>query len=823
MKTLSRETQVKIYRAFLTGTGALIVGTAAAQVWQQPFDQRLLILAACTVGGSRILASRMPCVTNIITVSDTFVFLTALLCGRDAGVLMAVIATAGDSARYVRQARVVALNIAAICCSFFAASCLVQAIFGDPARLAHHKETFFTYLCALALFAATQTSVNLTLVFLPKYLQGREAFTQAWRKSHAQTAVTTAVTYFSGVATAAIVNALVFYYGFWAVGSLVPLLVANYLIYRPYIKNVEEAHRHAEETRALHLRTLEAFAAAVDAKDQITHDHVRRVQIYAEGVGRLLGLSEPELQALHAGALLHDIGKLAVPDYILNKPGRLTAAEFDKMKIHTVVGAQILERINFPYPLVPVVRHHHERWDGKGYPDGLQGEEIPITARVLTVVDCFDALREDRQYRKGLTREEAIEMLRRDRGTFFDPRIVDLFIENLPRFEEQIARLRQGEHAFMPLTIEETEAIRRATPAAGLAVELPREEPEYVRTILAAHQASQEFIALYEIAQTFTSSLDVRDTLAIVVNKLERIVPFDTCVVYLLEEGGAAVAHHVVGANAERFRGRAIRPGEGVTGWVLANNHHFANTDPALDLAPLGVTGYSAIAVYPLAKGERRFGALAVYSQKLESYSDDHLHSLGRVASLTSDAIHNALVHAETRERAMTDALTGLPNSRHLEACFRREQERVETCDLKLLLVDLNGFHRVNEALGHERGDEILREVGELIREQLRRDDQLFRYAGDEFVALLHETPLEQLSEISLRIESAIAAHRFADLAERGICLRVSVGRAEFARDGRTLETMLEAAESRLRADKAACRSLEQFERAALSRAQAEV
>ena len=192
----------------------------------------------------------------------------------------------------------------------------------------------------------------------------------------------------------------------------------------------------------LHLRTIEALAIAIDAKDEVTHDHVRRVQIYATGLARLFGLSESEIEALKAGALLHDIGKLAVPDYILNKPGSLTPAEFDKMKVHTIVGAEILERVGFPYPVVPVVRHHHERWDGRGYPDGLRGDQIPITARILTVADCFDAVREDRQYRKAMTREQAIQLLRDGSGTMFDPTVIGVFLDHLEDFEAEIRENR---------------------------------------------------------------------------------------------------------------------------------------------------------------------------------------------------------------------------------------------------------------------------------------------------------------------------------------------------------------------------------------------
>ena len=182
--------------------------------------------------------------------------------------------------------------------------------------------------------------------------------------------------------------------------------------------------RETEELSRIHFATAEALATAIDAKDQTTHCHVRRVQIYAAGMGEVLGLSRNEIAALKAGALLHDIGKLAVPAHIINKPGRLSPAEFEKMKIHTTVGAQILSRVEFPYPVTPIVRHHHEQWDGHGYPDGLKGEQIPITARIISVVDCFDSVREDRPFRRSMTRDEAIAFLLRGSGTHFDPNVV---------------------------------------------------------------------------------------------------------------------------------------------------------------------------------------------------------------------------------------------------------------------------------------------------------------------------------------------------------------------------------------------------------------
>ena len=221
----------------------------------------------------------------------------------------------------------------------------------------------------------------------------------------------------------------------------VGIVAAIYLIYRTSLERVHTKTREAEAVSKLHLATAEALATAIDAQDQTSHCHVRRVQIFAVGMGEVLKLAKPEIEALRAGALLHDVGKLAVPAHILNKPGRLSAAEFEKMKIHTTVGAQLLDRVDFPYPVVPIVRHHHEHWNGGGYPDGLRGEQIPLTARIISVVDCFDAVREDRPFRRGMTRDEALALLRRGSGTHFDPQVVELFIQNLPQFERQIAEL----------------------------------------------------------------------------------------------------------------------------------------------------------------------------------------------------------------------------------------------------------------------------------------------------------------------------------------------------------------------------------------------
>ena len=205
-------------------------------------------------------------------------------------------------------------------------------------------------------------------------------------------------------------------------------------------KQVAAEKRHVEEVCALHLRTIEGLALAIDAKDHTTHEHLHRVRTYAVEIAKDLGLNEQETDALRAAALLHDIGKLAVPDHIINKPGRLTPEEFEKMKIHPIIGADILEKVAFPYPVAPIVRAHHEKWDGSGYPDGLKGEQIPIGARILATVDCLDALASDRQYRKALPLDEAMNSIARESGTAFDPRVVEILQRRYLEFESCASR-----------------------------------------------------------------------------------------------------------------------------------------------------------------------------------------------------------------------------------------------------------------------------------------------------------------------------------------------------------------------------------------------
>lgn len=170
--------------------------------------------------------------------------------------------------------------------------------------------------------------------------------------------------------------------------------------------------------------TVEALVFAIRARDPSLYGHLTRVQIYAVDIGTELGLGGFELESLRTAALLHDIGKLAIPDHILSKPGKLTLAEFEQMKTHAVIGAEILKRMQLPYLVAQIVLTHHEKWNGKGYPYGLKGREIPRSARVLSAVDCLDALSSDRQYRRALPLDQAMAIVASESGQSYDPDVI---------------------------------------------------------------------------------------------------------------------------------------------------------------------------------------------------------------------------------------------------------------------------------------------------------------------------------------------------------------------------------------------------------------
>jgi diguanylate cyclase (GGDEF)-like protein/putative nucleotidyltransferase with HDIG domain len=787
----------RLYWSVMVAAGTLTGVWALSQCLSfspEQWGEFIALLCLVIITGSYPI--RIPNTAASVTAGDTFTFLSVLFLGVPAAIVIGMVDSFVCSWRTSRRATnwISAPAMMALCVFisgnlFYAVFALYSHLDISPLRtIAVRPEQLLVPLAAMMVLQFLLNGLALSIM---NALKNRRSIWRFWRDDY----LWTSWTFIAAACTAALIYEAVSKFGILYVLLGAPIIIVTYATYKIYFERASEKTREASEMSLLHLATVEALATAIDARDQTTHCHVRRVQIYAAGMGKVFCLSDAEIEALKAGALLHDVGKLAVPDHILNNPGRLTTQEFERMKVHTTVGAEILSRVDFPYPVVPIVRHHHEQWNGLGYPDGLKGEEIPITARIITVVDCFDSVREDRPFRRGLTREEAIALLLRGSGTHYDPKVVELFIKHLPRFEEEISALGLDLEPRTPASREDVPAPVKLADVARSKEQLSAMAYDQIKN------AHREVYALYEIARTFGSSLDIQDTVSILVNKVGHVVPFDTCAVYLHDElKGYATAAHVAGKNADALLNRCVAPGEGVTGFALANRRQITRIDPQLDFADIELSSesnYRSMVSLPLIKDERLLGALSIYSLHLAEYTDEHLRLLETVTRLASDALFNAMHHAETESNAMTDPLTGLPNARSMYLRFEQEASRArrKNCPFQVIMLDLDDFKQVNDTFGHKIGDKMLREIARLLQGQMREYDFLARYAGDEFVAIVQDLVGEQVEELRERIEKTIENFSLHVRAEHHARVGISVGAATYGLDGETLDQLLIAAD----------------------------
>ncbi len=584
----------------------------------------------------------------------------------------------------------------------------------------------------------------------------------------------------------------------------VPAIYIIYRSYRLYLGKLEDEKRHVEEMADLHLRTIEALALAIEAKDQTTHDHLQRVRIYAIEVAKELGVKGSELEALHAAALLHDIGKLAVPEHIIAKPGRLTPEEFEKMKIHTVVGAEILERVRFPYPVVPIVRAHHEKWDGSGYPFGLKGTEIPIGARVLSAVDFLDALASDRQYRRAMPLDEVMKRIAAESGKAFDPQVVEVLTRRY-RTLENLAQTQAAASSGAPLPSMLKVARGLAPDAgfenAGTSDSLGR-EATFLSSIAAARQEAQ---SLFELSQNLGASLSLGETLSVFSVKLKPMVPYDAIAIYILRDD-VLLPEYVNGDNYRLFNSLRIPLGDGLSGWVAQNKKPIVNGNPSVEPGYLNdpdkfSTLRSALAV-PLEGVSGVIGVLALYRAEKDAFTSDHLRMLLAVSGKMALAIENALKFQQAESSATTDYLTGLPNARSLFLQLDRELARCkrDKLSLTLMVCDMNGFKKINDRFGHLEGNRVLRLFAQALKESCREYDYVARMGGDEFVVI---APGLTAVDAAKKIELLRPLARQAGFEVCGEdILSLSVGMAVSPDDGNDAEQLLTQADRRMYVEK---------------------
>ena len=643
--------------------------------------------------------------------------------------------------------------------------------------------------------------INTGLVAAAVALTTGQSIATTWHRNF----LWTAPSYFVGAGAAGITAWAVQRTGFWISPLAFAPIFLTYQTYKVYMGRLE-AQRHVQETSDLHLATIEALAGAIDAKDQMTNAHILRVQFYAVGLAEAVGLSADEIQGVKTAALLHDIGKLAVPEHILSKPGPLTPEEFQKVRIHPRVGAEIIAGVPFPYPVAPLILNHHERWDGKGYPGGLSGDAIPMGARILAVVDYYDAVTSERPYHNALSRDSAINLLTHEAGRALDPMLVDLFVKLLPALTAGLQTARPA--MKRPAALCGDDEVDGAT-ATGLSPEASRATA--FENIGLAHR---EIYALYEIAQSMGTSLGVSDTMALITSKLTKIIPWSGVALFLQQPDAQHLrCRYATGVDTPLLNDVTIRVSEGLSGWVARNRRTLVNASPRVEFEAAGIVAadlrvQSAI-VCPLYLADVFIGSLALFHIEPNRYTDDHRRLIGSVAEQAGAVIHNSIVFEQAQEDSLTDPLTSLPNRRSLFSRLSHELARADRLrsEVALIVLDIDEFKRINDTYGHHVGDEALRAVAAALRNGLRQYDLCVRFAGDEFIVVISDSSPEAAEAKRQELQQRIGEIQIEVYPGTHIRLGASAGAAVFPYDGRTYEELLADADRRMYQDKSARRT----------------
>lgn len=533
--------------------------------------------------------------------------------------------------------------------------------------------------------------------------------------------------------------------------------------------------------RRLNLALVESLATAVEAKIGCNLGHLARVKAYAADIARVMGADPETTDALESAACLHEIGRLGVPDNLIGQPGSLTLEERDKARAYPLIGERILAPVPFAGPVCAIVRHHQERYDGKGYPFGLAGDDIPLGARILAVADSYDTLVSAHAGRPGLGHEEALSRLKAGSGSQFDPAAVAAFEAVVDHVNERLADC--------------------SAPGAGL---LPGSTHDIAR-------AQKEVVVLQTLSTSVGATLDLNTSLESLIGKVRDIIPCSLCVVYLLEPDGRYLRANVVsGVNESYFEDSRAQVGTYLTGRAVSRGKPvragFVLDDILASPCVSPWTQLRSTLVAPLVVDGRVIGTINVYHEDAEALSADHLRLLTLIGEMAGRGVENARLFAQTQETAFTDPLTGLRNARYLRHCLEQEVNRARKNGhrVAVLGMDLDQFKPVNDTYGHERGDELLREIGRLLLRQVRNYDVLARYAGDEFVLVLPETEREEAEIVARKVQRAMD-RLAADLRSRepGFpSIGISTGVAVYPDDADSLEGLLACADQAMYDDK---------------------
>jgi putative nucleotidyltransferase with HDIG domain len=597
---------LRVWIQLVATLGALVILQSLVSLQTTPHRYEWLFFAALAVlTGS--FSMKIGSVSASVTIADTFFITTALMFGPAPATLAIAVGSFVASWRRGHDRARVAFNTATTALGIWTGSHVFFLLAGVP-PLAHVAQVPAGQVIGpLLALTAVYFLTNSGLIAVAIGLDVRRSPIAVWREHF----LWLSTSYFAAASVSFCLVLLMYQASLWAAIAFLPLLVVLHLTLRSSFGRLDDARQHLAHLDRLYLSTVETLAMAIDAKDDVTHSHVRRVQAYALGLARALGVDdEATLKSIEAAALLHDTGKLAVPEHILNKPGKLSDAEFEQMKRHVDVGADILSLVNFPYPVVPIVRCHHENWDGTGYPRGVSGADIPIGARILSVVDCFDALTSDRPYRSALSTEAAFDILRARRGTMYEPLVVDTFIRVHHELAEHMASfpahdaLRQISHSVTSATM----------PAAPM--------------VVAPDGVSDDVLAFVSLARLASGDASMSDVLSLASGLVREVAPASTIGWYLIDDAsGCLVLRHASGPAATQMSATSLRLGDGVSGWVAANRQMMINSEAMLDLgerAHAGAPLKYALSV-PLITRESLVGTITLYGETAFTESQSRL------------------------------------------------------------------------------------------------------------------------------------------------------------------------------------------------------
>ncbi len=611
----------KIYIATVSVVGMSLGGYCLISLFRDGlFSPEFLLFATLTLVSGRFTL-KIPSVEAHFSPSEMFVFASVLLFGPEAG----AITLAADSVLIAWQRKLTGVqtifNFGNLTLSVWLSGQLFFFL-AAVKPLSVNQSASAGLILPLLVLAATYFLVNSGLTATAIAVAKKRPPRAVWLEHF----LWLGPGYAAGACVALLLVVALQMVHFSALTLIPPLLLVFYATMRSSFGRVEDAKGHVAALNRLYLSTVETLATAIDAKDEVTHGHIRRVQVAALALARELGIGDPmTLQAIEAAALLHDTGKIAVPEHILNKPGKLTPAEFEKMKLHAPIGAEILSAIEFPYPVVPIVRHHHENWDGTGYPDRIAGEAIPIGARILSVVDCFDALTSDRPYRRRMSNADAIAILTERRGTMYDPKIVDAFV--------------QAHERIMPAPEAGAHPVAKTLGEARA----PKVEPADVASTSPVEAATSEVLAVASLARAISGDATIADVGALTWMMLRQVVPCTSMGIFLYDESADAVTmQYADGMHATAIRGTRLTLGSGIAGWSAANRRFVLNSDPAIDLGPavqsLTPPLRSSLSI-PLVRENQLVAVISLYAATPDGFTNDHARLLTLLAPSLATSI----------------------------------------------------------------------------------------------------------------------------------------------------------------------------------------